>query len=213
MPNLVEPLGAAPAAAPVVEPLTEAPPPPAAPDEGQLTDELLQIPALQALMAGQPAAVSTIIKEFSNRPEAAVIVPNKDALAGAGINFYRAMDGKTGVIFNQLYVSGKDIQAADKAGKLQELAPPFDDVNAAVMQAGPDNPVLTASGVPGGPGEGEAPQPPQSGSPIPPGGGLSAGSEQKITAARLKSMAPSSPSSGAKPGQGRLLNKILQQPV
>jgi hypothetical protein len=218
MPVNVEPTAGAPAAAPVVEPLDEtatAPPEVEATGEAGeagLPPDLLQIPAFQGLMSGQPPAVAMPLKDFSNRPEAQIIAGNKDQLQQAGIGFYRALDGNTGVIFNSLYVKPADIQAADKAGRLAEIAPSFDDVNGAVLQAGQDNPVLKMGSVPGGPA-GVAPAPPQMGSRIPPTSGLSGAAEKKITSARLKNLQAGPPSSGAKPGAGRLLNSLLKPVV
>jgi hypothetical protein len=220
MPNLVEPNipAAAPAAAPAVEPTGPAPAAPVEPQAGEsqgesLPDEILQIPAFQALMTGQPPAVSASIKAMENRPEGEIIAQNQGPLQNAGFGFYRALSGDTGVIFNQLYIKGADLQQADKEGRLAELAPPMDEVNEAVIGAGPDNPVLGFQGVQGGPSEGAAPQPPQSGSPIPPSSGLPASSQKKITTQRLKNLQAGPPSSGARPGGGRLINSILKQPV
>jgi len=216
---MVEPLAGAPApaAAPAVEPMDNATPPapavePTGGQEGGLPDEVLQIPAFQGLMTGQPPALSAAIQDFNKRPEGQLIAQNKDTLMQAGIGFYRALDGKTGVIFNHLYLKPEDLQAADKAGQLASIAPPFDDVNQAVLASGMDNPVLNAGPVPGGPAE-VAPSPPQSGSPIPPSGGLPAPAQSRLTTARLKNLQPGSPSSGARPGAGRLLTSILKNPV
>lgn len=221
-------------AQPMVEPRaggsTRAAPPPVSPEdetvtappavetaeeaaEGGLPDELLQIPALQGLMSGQPPAVSVALKGFGNRPEARLITDNKRQLQEAGLGFYRALDGTTGVIFNSLYVKPQDIQAADKAGRLTELAPSFDEVNSAVLQAGPDNPVMRMGAVPGGPA-GAAPAVPQMGSMS--GmrmSGLSGAAEKKLTTARLKSLQQGPPSSGARPGGGRLLNAIMGRAI
>jgi hypothetical protein len=138
-------------------------------------------------MTGQPPAVSASIKAMENRPEGEIIAQNQGPLQNAGFGFYRALSGDTGVIFNQLYIKG--------------------------IGAGPDNPVLGFQGVQGGPSEGAAPQPPQSGSPIPPSSGLPASSQKKITTQRLKNLQAGPPSSGARPGGGRLINSILKQPV
>lgn len=216
--NLVEPMGGAPAALPPpVEPTASAQPaPPAVEGTGNqaaIPDEILQIPAFQGLMTGQPPALSADLKSFDNRPEGELLAKNKDTLMQAGIGFYRALSGTTGVVFNSLYLSPEDLKKADKEGRLSQIAPSFDDVNQAVMSSGADNPVLAAARVPAGPSAGAAPQPPQTGSPIPPSSGPPASAQKKLTTARLKNLQAGPPSSGARPGGGRLLNRILQQPV
>ena len=192
-----------------VEPTTEQP----ASDGATLPDELLQIPAMQAVFAGSPPAVSAPIEEFSKRPEAQLITKNKDGLMRAGLAMYRSLGGDIGVIFNQLRLSGAQVKAADQAGRLQEIAPPFDAVNQQVGSAGESNPVLSAqppTGLAGSP----VPEPPQSGSPVrspvPP---QPASSQRTTNSARLRNLTMGGPSTGPKPGAGRILNSILKPAI
>lgn len=171
-----------------------------------LSDDLLQIPAMQALFAGQPPAVSTLIKEFSQRPEAKIIEDNKDAIQRAGVGFYRSMAGDMGVLFNQLHIAGQDLVEADKAGRLAEVAPGFDEVNQAVSMSGEGNPVFSAQ-VPGGAKTANIPAPAPSPAPAP------ASVQNKLTTARLKNMSPGAPTSGPQPGAGRILNTLLKPAV
>jgi len=173
---------------------------------GGLSDDLLQIPAMQALFAGQPPAVSTNIKEFSQRPEAKVIEANKNAIQRAGVGFYRSMAGDLGVLFNQLHIAGQDLIEADKAGRLTEVAPAFDEVNQAVSTSGEGNPVLSAE-VPGGAKTANIPAPAPSPTPAP------ASVQNKLTTARLKNVALGAPTSGPQPGAGRILNTLLKPAV
>lgn len=198
--NLVEPLSAA-TAAPTVEPTTGAP---KAKESGGLPSELLQLPAFQALFAGQPPALSASIADFSKRPETKLVADNKDGLMRAGIGFYRSVGGDLGVVFNQMFVSGEELKAADAAGQLLEIAPPFDTVSQSVAQSGANNPVLNAQ-TPSGPRGAPVPTPPQSGGKSP-----SAASQRKVTAARVMNIQPGAPTSGPSPGSGRLLNSILK---
>jgi hypothetical protein len=172
--------------------------------EGGFSDDLLKIPAMQALFAGQPAALSTSLKDFAKRPEAKVIQSHKDELQKAGIGLYRSLAGDLGVLFNQLHIAGQDIVAADKAGRLLEVAPPFDQVNSAVASSGEANPVMNAA-VPQGPKT--AGIPPIPASPAP------ASVQNKTATARIKSLSPGSPTSGAAPGAGRILNSIMKPVV
>ena len=184
---------------PSAEPATKAPA-----SKSGFSDELLQIPAVQALFAGSPAAFSTPLKEFDNRPEAKVLGDHKDQLMKAGIGFYRSLGGDLGVLFNQLHIAGQDIQEADKQGRLLEVAPPFDQVTEQIMGSGEAHPSLNAQ-VPGG-AKTPAPQaiPP---SPAP------ASVQNKQATARLKNVQPGSPTSGPAPGAGRILNNILKPVV
>lgn len=192
-----------------------APAPEAAPKQATsgLSDELLQIPALQALFAGQPPALSTPMAEFEKRPEAKLIADHKDELMKAGVGLYRSIAGDLGVLFNQLHIAGADIQQADKEGRLLEVAPSFDQVNDAIAKSGDQNPVLTAS-VPGGPKTASTPAPASPAAPMPASGsGQPASVQNKTATARLKNLTPQGPLSGAAPGAGRVLNNILKSAV
>jgi hypothetical protein len=175
-----------------------------------LSDDLLKIPAMMGLLAGQPAALSAPLETFQKKPEAKIIQQNLPALESAGMGRYRSLAGDTAVLFNRFYVSPEEIQSADQAGQLTQIAPPFDQVNAAISGKGAkDHPALQEGRkVPGGFKMG-TPNPPQSASPVsapPP----SAEKDMRAQQARMKNMQPGSPTSGPKPGAGRLLNQILK---
>jgi hypothetical protein len=190
---------------------------PEAPVEGDsnndgIPDAILKIPAMQAVLAGKPAAVSAPIDEFSKRPEAKAIIDNKDALVKAGFGLYRSLSGDTGVVFNTLHMHEQELKAADAAGTLQQIAPPFDQVNDSVAKAGPnDHPVLQAGEVPSGPKGMPMPQPPQANSAV--AAPAPASVQNKLSTARTKNLQPGSPTSGPQPGAGRLLNSILKPVV
>lgn len=173
-----------------------------------LPPEVLQIPAMQALLAGKPAALSASLKEFSTRPEAKVIVQNSDTLQKAGFGLYKSLSGDLGVVFNQFHMHPEELVAADKAGKLTEIAPPFDQVNHATSKSGKDHPILSASEVPQGLKSAPMPNPPQAASPV-----TAPVPDQKQTQARLKNIAVGGPTTGARPGAGRLLNQIMKPVV
>jgi len=194
--------------APPVEPAAEEV---AAPATGELSDDVLKIPAMQALIAGQPPAISANLTTLDKMPEAKLIAANKDGLMSAGIGLYRSMDGANGVFFNQLFVSPDEIKAADQAGKLLEVAPPFETVNATVGKSGEQNPVLSAAERPAGFKSGPTPTAVPPGAPAQPQGTPQPASAQKATAnARMKNMQIGAPTSGPQPGAGRLLNTILK---
>jgi len=194
-----------------VEPIPGAPEQPAAGGSG-LPNELLQIPAMQAVFSGQPAAFSASLTDFAKRPEAKLISQNKDALLKAGMGLYRSLGGDLGVIFNQLRINGEQLKAADQAGKLLEIAPPFDTVNQMVAGSGENNPVLSAqppAGLAGNTPSAAA----QMGSPVRPPPPLPASSQTALTKARIKNQTLGRPSEGPKPGAGRILNNILKSPL
>jgi hypothetical protein len=215
---LVEPK-MAPAAAPAVEPMNPqdanmgAPAAQAAPGGAEaapsIPDEVLQIPAFQGLFAGEPAAISAPLSTFAKRPEAKVIQNALPALMQAGIGTYRSLAEDTAVLFNQFYLSGEELRAADEAGRLQEIAPPFDAVNQQISGMGKDgHPSLKERKVPGAFKQASA-NPPQSASPVsmpPP----SSEKDIKAQQARMKNMQPGAPTSGPVPGAGRLLSNILK---
>lgn len=205
-PVVVEPR--TPAATPAVESGTEAPAAESGTGAGSLPDEILQIPAMQAVFAGQPAAVSAPLEAFSKRPEAKLIADNRDALMRAGMGLYRSLGGDLGVIFNQLRLNGEQLKQADQAGKLLEIAPPFDAVNQSVASSGENNPVMNAQ-VPGG-AAGAVPAPSQFDSAVRGPAPLPAGAQKSLTNARIKNQMLGKPSEGPKPGAGRLLNNILK---
>lgn len=185
---------------------TEAQPSPDA-KTAALPDKLLQIPAMGALFAGEPPALSAHLKNFEKRPEAKLIMENREPLMKAGMGFYRSLSGDLGVVFNQLYIHPDQLKAADKVGKLLSVAPPFDTVNHAVSKMGPaDHPVLNHAGVIP-PTVKPAPPvvPPQfAGNPMP------ASAQKKLATARIANLRPPSPTSGPAPGQGQLLQSILK---
>jgi len=183
-----------------------------------LSDELLQIPALQAVFAGQPAAVSASLKDFQARPEGKLIAEHKDELMKAGMGLYRSLNGDLGVIFNLLHIHPEQLKAADKAGQLLQVAPSFDDVNAQVASSGADHPVLKAQGVPNGPAAAPLASPPQatSGMVAPPSTSVApaaSGAQRLAESAKIKALTTDKPTAGSRAGAGALLRSILKPVV
>lgn len=190
---------------------------PAAPQaKAGIPDEILQIPAMQALFSGAPPAVSAPIKEFMATPIAKTISQNADSLMKAGIGFYSSLSGDLGVIFNQFYIHPEDLKNADKAGKLLQLAPPFDSVDHEIAKSGKNNPVLSAQGVPNGPKAPSPMAPPQSAASVPQTPTVapaSNGIQKQIMGVRAKNVAQQPPTGGPAPGGGQILNQILRPVV
>jgi hypothetical protein len=181
---------------------------PEQPATSDLPDEVLQIPAVQGLIAGSPVAVSAKVKDAEKTEQGKLIIDNAKELQNNGIGFYRSLSGDTAVLFNTLHINGEDIKKADKAGKLLEIAPPFDQVNSDIAKMGPDaHPSLNSQGVPGGPASPQGALPPQSQQmpmPAPP-----SASADRLRA-QIANIKPQAPTAGARPGAGRLLNSIYR---
>lgn len=179
---------------------------------------LAKMPTMQALMAGDPPAVS-FTRSFDKRDEAKLLVQHKNILARAGFGFYKSLSGQIGVLFNQLHIHPQDLQAADKSGKLLQIAPPWDVVDRAISKAGIHNPVLKSTGVPNAFAAPRLQPPPQASAALPPGVMPSpikqapAGVQRGLMRARLQSVQPGAPTSGPEPGAGRILNQILKPVV
>src|SRR6266702_4041595 len=101
-----------------------------------IPDEVLKIPAMSALFAGQPGALSFNLKTFGKTEVGKDLSENKEVLGQAGIGLYKSLSGDVGVVFNATKVHPQDLQAADKAGQLLKIAPPFDAINHAVSKMG-----------------------------------------------------------------------------
>jgi hypothetical protein len=219
MDNLVAP--ATPQAS--VQPQASAPSSDEQPAAPQLPASLTKVPAIQGLLAGAPPAVSARIKQFEGTQVGKDIVANKDALLAAGFAFYKSRHGDLAVLYNRFHIHGSDIQSADKAGKLQILAPPFEQVDHALAKAGKNHPLLKNPQVPQGFASPTPQAAPQDGSAAaqgnqepqaaPASGGASAALAKRLQAARLTAVTPGAPTSGPAPGAGRLLNSILKPVV
>jgi hypothetical protein len=206
-PEMPDPTLAAPAPAP-----EEAP---AAPEVPQIPADLLKVPAFQGLVAGAPPAVSMDLGSAKDREEATLVATHKDVLLASGFGFYRSNDGKKGVLFNSMKIHPEDLVAADKAGKLDHVAPDFDTINHEISKLGDKNPILHAgdptglaartSGTPPQTASGQLPTPPQS---LPPSASPEA--QRKLAMARVMNMQPGAPTSGPEPGAGRILNNVLK---
>ncbi len=203
---------------PGVAPVAETPAPTAPEGEqaaGALPDDLIRIPAIQGLLAGSPPAVSASLADFANRPEGQLIAANKDPLMAAGMGLYRSIAGDTGVLFNRMYVSDTEISDADKAGNLAQIAPSFDEVNQSISTSGDKHPILNPDLKPPT-GLKTAPPPAIGGAaPITPSAGATAApapspAPARQIGAKARNVAPGSPTSGPKPGAGRLMNQILK---
>lgn len=183
----------------------QAPAPEQAPGASNLPEELVQNPVIQAVMAGSPAGVSGDIKSAQSSEFGQIIAKHSGALQEAGMRFYRSQDGKLGVMFNALKIPPEDIQAADQGGQLQQVAPPFESVEQALLSDPGSNPVL-ASDDPSG----AAIQGPRAALPMPGRGQSGGATGRQLAGDRRRNLETGSPTSGPRPGAGRILNEILK---
>jgi hypothetical protein len=179
-----------------------------------MPEPLLKIPAVSGLLTGKPGAFSLPIKESKGREDLQDLAKYKDWLTQAGMAVYTALDGKTGVVFNQLYIHPEELKAADAAGQLSQLAPPFDQVNHLIGKSGTAHPALDANhSVPVGVKGPPVPQPPLAASAAPPVAPAPASAQRKVMTAQVNNLQPGGPTSGPGPGQGQLLRAILKPVV
>ncbi len=170
-----------------------------------IPDELLQVPAIAALLAGKPGALSWRVKDVRHdNPVAKAISENKSALKESGIGFYKSLSGSVGVMFNVLALHPEQIKAADKAGQLLAIAPPFETVNQEISKAGPDHEALSSPGLTTAAGAPPVNPPQSAQAPMP------AAAQNATQRARLMNLKPQAPTQGAFAGQGSLLRGILK---
>lgn len=131
----------------------------------------------------------------------------------AGIAFYKSLSGQLGMIFNALKIHPDTLKQADKAGTLTEVAPPFEAVNQALASNPEGHPILGMDpnaelAPPQPPGM----TPPQSGSGalVPP---APQGTIEKLQRERIKSTMPEGPTTGMRPGAGRVLNQLMKPTI
>lgn len=207
--ELIEPIAAPVEITPTDSAAPAAETPPA--DQGsELPDAILKIPAFGPLMSGAPAATSLRIADMAKTEEGKAIAANAKPLQAAGYFFYRALSKDIGVIANGLFVAPEQIQQADKAGQLAQIAPDFTTLNAEAAKSGELNPVLNAQ-TPAGPPTPPAPPVPQMSAgtlPAPP----PASTQTRLAGARTKNLQEGSPTSG-RAAQGRLLNNLLKPAI
>lgn len=181
--------------------------------------EVLKLGPVQALLAGMPPAVSASLKNHESREDLQKVKKHADTLRKAGFDFYKSLSGQFGVMYNRFHIHPADIQAADKAGKLLAIAPPWEEVEHLVAKSGHKHPLFNAGAPPAGFAIPTPQAPPQASSQLAPGAapmpikGPPAGAQRRLMAARVMNMQPGAPTSGPSPGSGRLLNNILKPVV
>lgn len=162
-----------------------------------IPDEVLEIPTMFGLLNGAPPAVWA--ETGRKDPEIAVIVRNAKPLEEAGLGFYKSQDGKITALYNSAFISQDTLKKSDEAGTLTTDIPKYDSVkqnaDAAISGAAP-------GGLPGAPVATQA-----AGSPP------SSATQKSLATKRANNLQVGSPTSGAAPGSGRILNNILKPTI
>ena len=170
------PAAAAPAAAPAQE---EAP---REPNINYLPPEVANLPVVQAVFIGQPAAVFATPEDKDN-PAVGLIAQAQQDLPAAGLGLYA--DDNVAVLFNPEFVSPQEVAQAVNSGAIDKVAAPLGMLDSAFAEAqgGAEGGVPPASG----------------GTPVKP---ASANTQTRINAARVQNLKPQAPTQGARAGQG-----------
>jgi hypothetical protein len=168
-----------------------------------LPEAVLKIPAMHALIQGAPPATYGPLD--SKMPEIKTLNKHADELKAAGFAAFKSasIPGNF-VMFNGLIIKPEEVEQADKAGKLQSVAVPFEQLVESFKKtakgeedqtAPPEAPMAMSGPASGGVAVGEPP---------------SAGVEKRLAVARANNLTPGSPTSGPAPGRGRVINQILK---
>lgn len=157
-----------------------------------LPADVLDIPAVFAVAKGQPAAVST--PNPSDDPAVKALTKNAQSLVAGGFGLYESRDGKTRVLYNSSLMDVGSLLDADVQGTLGDVAPDFSS-----LQTPGANPALPGA-------TGAAPAQQAESQPAP-------DVQNQLATKRTTNLSAGSPTSGARPGAGRILNNIMKSAV
>lgn len=195
---------AAPQAQPA--PAEAAPAPEGGDKEASIPDDVLRIPAFNALLEGKPGAI--FAPNNQQDPDISTILKHGQELIHAGFAFYRAKSMPVNLIYNRLFLDDKQIADADAKGELSKIAEPFNEVRDSYEALRKKPAPGAAPGAASTPDATVAPAPSAlPASPAPAGAPAPASVQNKITTARLNAISPGAPN-----GVGRVLSAI-QKPV
>lgn len=171
-------------------------------EDGEVPEEVLRIPAFNALLEGRPPAV--FIEQGKAPPEIQTINKYAPDLIRAGFGFYKADSMPVNVMFNGLLISPEELAKADQEGRLADIAAPYLEVKAlydgaSLKGASATTPEATAA-APAAPAQPNV-------APMP------ASAQRQLAKARTDVIEPGSPTSGPSPGQGRILNALKKPAV
>lgn len=181
----------APAAGGMPDPMMSAPAPAPAPAPADEFPPLDTLPAIAAVIQGEPPALMATVND-KDSPTMAAVLTMSDQIPKIGLAFFANKD--TAVLFNPKLISAADVAKKVKDGSIKGVAVPVSQFEDAV------NRTLDEGGVPESPGSTAG---------VPP---APAGTAKKINSARLTNLTDNSPTSGPAPGQG-LVNDLKKRAI
>ena len=173
-------------------------PPASESDSAELPEPVLKIPAVHALLQGSPPAF--FVDSKTEDPDIKTLEKHTKELTGAGIGAFpsQSLPGNV-VVFNSLILPPEEVMKADQEGSLDSIAVPWETLKSEYENTG-------GEAAPDATGE-VAAAPPAGGAPPP------AGAQSKLLQKRIANLAVGSPTSGPRPGAGRVLNTIARPAV
>lgn len=189
----------------------------AAPNPFDLPPEVAQAPIVQMVSVGAPPAVRVGAGEYF--PELDPILEQLPTILQQGLDLFKAQD-ESFVFFNPLFITEQELAYLDQNGQLASAVPDYASVTGSQPQEIPDEEIgayvdrgdalkekLMALGTPQGPapGAGQATGAP---TPVP---AADPGAQQAAAQAAARAIAAMAgePTTGPRPGGGRLLNALL----
>jgi hypothetical protein len=184
-----------------------------------LPDEIATLPAVQLVSVGAPPAVRVGPGEYY--PEIDKVVDALPQILEGGLDVYQSQ-GQQFVFFNPLFISEAELQYLDQKGQLEEAVPDYGQVTGSQPQEIPDSEIsgfvdrgdALASGIAevnqGAP-EGKPTNGPGTPTPVPAPSPQEQAAVMQNQQQAMEAMG-GPPTSGPRPGGGRLLNALLQPP-
>lgn len=174
-----------------------------------LPEEVAKLPVVKRISIGSPPAVR--VEPGQHFPELKAIEDNIPDIVVAGLDFYQSKEGDS-IMFNPLFIGAEELKAADAAGRIKEVIPSYSELmgkkpttmseeEAKKQPARRDKlkkDLMNKLGSPTAASEGTA---------VPP---ATAKTQNTIAKSRLPE--PQSPTSGPRPGAGRIINNLLERP-
>lgn len=200
--NALDTLMAAPAATPATPAMTPVPttvPAPTQPEPAsEIPEAVLRIPAMVALLSGTIPAISAPRGVKNPDPEVQTIVANQKPLLDAGFGFIATPTRS--IIYNGLKIDPATIEAADKAGRLDDVAAPWEMLKQVALgtpKAPPADTVKPAALPTTAPA-----------APVP-----STGANTELADAGAQNLSRKSPTDQPRPSAGAVANLLTRRPI
>jgi hypothetical protein len=154
------------------------------------------------LLQGKPAAIYS--PKNQPDPDISTVLKHGHELINAGFRFYEAKSKPVNVLYNTLFLSDADLEAADAKGQLDKVAEPF-----AAVRASFDSLRTKKGDVAAAPAPADATAAPSAAPAVAVGGApVPASVQNKLATARIGALTPEDSTTG----RGRILTAI-QKPV